>query len=151
MPEGLLPGKATVLIVDDSPMVLSLLTRIMELERYHVYAAGDGIEALTLLEKVSPVNVVIADVSMPRMDGCELALELSKRYPQLPIVLISGAYVGGVTGLAGPVLPKPFTAMALVSRVREVLGHSDHKQSQAEKPSALAHDTWQGSSPDRPM
>jgi CheY-like chemotaxis protein len=121
----------SVVIVDDNAMMRSLLTRIMELERYHVYAAGDGIETLALLERIPPVDVVIADVSMPRMDGHQLALELSKRYPRLPIVLISGAYIGGVTGLVGgPVLPKPFTAMALVSRVREVLGQSEHRNPQ---------------------
>jgi len=125
VPAGLYPDKPTVLIVDDNPMVRSLLTRIMELERYHIYAAADGVEALTLLEKVPRVDLVISDVSMPRMDGRELAVEMSKRHPQIPLVLISGVYLGGVAGLSGPVLPKPFTAMALVSRVREVLGQTE--------------------------
>ena len=107
-------------------MVRSLLTRIMELERYHVYAAVDGLDALSLLENVPPVDIVITDLRMPRMGGQLLAIELSKRYPQMPILLISGAYLGSITGLAGPVLPKPFTAMTLVSRVRELLGERDH-------------------------
>lgn len=102
-------------------MVRSLLTRIMELERYHVYAAADGLDALRVLENAPPVDIVIADLRMPRMGGQQLALELSKRHPELPILLISGAYLGTLTGLAGPVLPKPFTAMTLVSRVRELL------------------------------
>ena len=112
---------ATVLVVDDEEMMRSVLTRTMELEHYQVYAAGDGVEALALLEKDLPVDLVIADVSMPRMDGRELVVELSKRYPHLPVVLISGVYLGGTPDLPGPVLPKPFTPMALASRVREVL------------------------------
>jgi len=96
----------------------------MELECYHVYAAADGVEALTLLEKIPVVDLVISDVSMPRMDGRELAIEMSKRHPHVPMLLISGVYLGGVGGLPGPVLPKPFTAMALLSRVREVLATS---------------------------
>jgi CheY-like chemotaxis protein len=107
--------------VDDEEMMRSVLTRTMESEHYQVYAAGDGVEALALLEKEIPVDLVIADVSMPRMDGRELVLELSRRYPHLPVVLISGVYLGGTPDLPGPVLPKPFTPMALASRVREVL------------------------------
>ena len=106
-------------------MVRSLLTRIMELERYHVYAAVDGLDALRLLENVPSVDVVIADLRMPRMGGQELAIELSKRHPQMPVLLISGAYLGSITGLAGPVLPKPFTAMTLLSRLRELLGQGE--------------------------
>jgi CheY-like chemotaxis protein len=107
-------------------MVRSLLTRIMELERYHVYAAADGLDALRLLENVPPVDVVIADLRMPRMGGQELAVELSSRYPQMPILLISGAYLGTISGLPCPVLPKPFTAMTLVSRLRELLAEREH-------------------------
>jgi CheY-like chemotaxis protein len=107
-------------------MVRSLLTRILELERYHVYAAADGLDALSLLENVSPVDIVITDLRMPRMGGQLLALELSKRYPQMPILLISGAYLGSITGLDRPVLPKPFTAMTLISRLRELLGEREH-------------------------
>lgn len=102
-------------------MMRSVLTRTMESEHYQVYAAGDGVEALAVLEKEIPVDLVIADVSMPRMDGRELVVELSKRYPHLPVVLISGVYLGGTPDLPGPVLPKPFTPMTLASRVREVL------------------------------
>jgi two-component system, cell cycle sensor histidine kinase and response regulator CckA len=107
--------------VDDEEMMRSVLTRTMESEHYQVYAAGDGVEALALLEREIPVDLVIADVSMPRMDGRELVMELSRRYPHLPVVLISGVYLGGTPDLPGPVLPKPFTPMTLASRVREVL------------------------------
>lgn len=116
-----LQSQATVLVVDDEEVMRSILIRTMEMEHYQVYAAGDGVEALELLEKELPVDLVIADVSMPRMDGRELVLHLSKRYPYLPVVLISGVYLGGTPDLPGPVLPKPFTPMALASRVREVL------------------------------
>jgi CheY-like chemotaxis protein len=120
-PSPLQPPTATVLVVDDEEVMRSLLTRTMESEHYQVYSAGDGVEALALLDKEIPVDLVIADVSMPRMDGRELVVELSKRHPHLPVVLISGVYLGGTPDLPGPVLPKPFTPMALASRVREVL------------------------------
>jgi two-component system, cell cycle sensor histidine kinase and response regulator CckA len=120
-PSPLEPCTATILVVDDEEMMRSLLTRTMEAEHYQVYAAGDGVEALELMGKGLPVDLVIADVSMPRMDGRQLAAELSRLHPHLPVVLISGVYLGGTADLPGPVLPKPFTPMALASRVREVL------------------------------
>lgn len=121
------PHSPTVLVVDDEQMMRSFLTRIMEFEHYQVYAAADGVEALTILENVPSVDLVISDVRMPRMDGRQLAVELSRRHPHTPIVLISGAYLGGACDLPGPVLPKPFTAVALASRVREVLA-AQHEQ-----------------------
>jgi two-component system, cell cycle sensor histidine kinase and response regulator CckA len=120
-PSPLQPYSATVLVVDDEEMMRSLLIRTMEAEHYQVYAAGDGVEALELMGKGLPVDLVVADVSMPRMDGRQLAAELSRLHPHLPVVLISGVYLGGTPELPGPVLPKPFTPMALASRVREVL------------------------------
>jgi CheY-like chemotaxis protein len=122
----------TVLVVDDEEIMRSLLTRTMESEHYQVYAAADGVEALAVLENGPQVDLVIADVSMPKMDGRQLMLELSKRHPHLPVVLISGVYLGGGSDLLGPVLPKPFTPMTLASRVREVLairGQSKHSPS----------------------
>ena len=112
----------TVLVVDDEEIMRLLLIRTMEMEHYQVYAAADGLEALMMLEGGLAVDLVVADVSMPRMDGRQLAMELSKRDPHIPIVLISGVYLGGGTDFPGPVLPKPFTPMALAARVREVLG-----------------------------
>jgi CheY-like chemotaxis protein len=125
---ALSPGQThppTVLVVDDEEIMRLLLIRTMELEHCQVYAAADGLEALMMLDEGLPVDLVIADVSMPRMDGRQLAIELSKRDPHIPVVLISGVYLGGGTDFPGPVLPKPFTPMALAARVREVLGQYD--------------------------
>jgi CheY-like chemotaxis protein len=109
-----------VLVVDDEEVMRALLIRTMEYEHYRVYSAADGVEALAIMEQ-NLIDLVIADVSMPRMDGRELALELAKRQPRMPVVLISGVYLGGGADLPGPVLPKPFTPMALAARVREML------------------------------
>ena len=62
-----------MLVVDDEQIMRSLLTRTMELEHFQVYAAADAVEALMILEKGVAVDLVIADVSMPKMDGRELA------------------------------------------------------------------------------
>ena len=112
-----LPG---VLVVDDDRMMRLLLTRILEAEGWRVYTAADGIEALDLLAGSALVAIVVTDVMMPRMDGRELAAELGKRFPRLPVLLISGAHLGGRSSF-GPFLPKPFSPMSLVSSIRELV------------------------------
>jgi CheY-like chemotaxis protein len=106
--------------VDDDRMVLSLLTRILEAEGWRVYSAADGLDALAFLATDAKVDIVVSDVMMPRLDGRELAAELGKRFPRLPVLLISGAHLGG-RSYAGPFLPKPFTPNSLVSSIRELV------------------------------
>jgi CheY-like chemotaxis protein len=113
-----------VLVVDDNEMMRSFLTRILQPEGWRVYTAVDGIDALALLETGIPVDVVVSDVMMPRMNGHQLAAELTRRFPRLPLLLISGAHLAGVTTCQTQLLPKPFTPMALMSSIREVLGDS---------------------------
>jgi CheY-like chemotaxis protein len=119
LPTALQPHNPAVLVVDDEDVMRSMLTRTMEQEHYQVFGAADGVEALALLEAGLAVDLVITDLRMPRMDGRELMVELTRRYPHLPVVLISGYYIGG-TDYPAPVLPKPFTPTALAARVREV-------------------------------
>jgi CheY-like chemotaxis protein len=113
-----------VLVVDDDRMMRALLTRILEAEGWRVYTAIDGVEALELLSGNAAVDIVVTDVMMPRMDGRELAAELGKRLPRLPVLLISGAHLGGRSS-SGPFLPKPFTPMSLVSSIRELVAVSE--------------------------
>jgi CheY-like chemotaxis protein len=81
--------------------------RVMEDAGYHVLAARDGIEALTILQQSQyPVQLVITDVSMPRMTGPELAARIAiEPYPP-PVLFVSGGY--GSAALPGPCLRKPF-------------------------------------------
>jgi CheY-like chemotaxis protein len=87
-----------------------------------VREAGDGAEALALLTQGSPVDVIVADLRMPRMDGRQLAAEVRKLSLAVPILFISGydAHMGQ-GDLPGPVLPKPFMPDQLVASVRQLL------------------------------
>lgn len=111
----------TVLVVDDDPAVRSVLCRTMEAAGYSVHAAGDGLEALTLAHAL-PVDVVVTDLRLPRMDGRQLAGELAMRYPRVRVLFMSGyaAHLGS-PDLLGPVIPKPFRADTLIKSVQEVL------------------------------
>jgi two-component system cell cycle response regulator len=82
---------ATVLVVDDDPLVRKLLTRRLELDDYTVKAAAGGAEALETLER-EPVDLVLLDVLMPEMDGFAVLERIrgSERHRHLPVIVISG-------------------------------------------------------------
>ncbi len=77
----------TVLVVDDEPQIRSFLTRA--LSQYKVVEAGDGNEALEIIQSTTP-DLVIADIRMPDMDGFALLGKLRESDPNVPVVAISG-------------------------------------------------------------
>jgi len=94
----------------------------MKSQGYSVCTAANGAEALRLLAKPYPVDLIVSDVSMPAMDGRELRAELAKLYPEILVLFITGhAVQGGDVTLPGPVLFKPFSPSALTARVRDLL------------------------------
>ncbi len=80
--------KPRLLLVDDDPSLLRLLTLRLEGEGYHVISADSAEAALPLLAKNS-VDVVLSDLRMPGLDGMSLFDEIAKRYPGLPVVLMT--------------------------------------------------------------
>ena len=82
-----------ILIVDDDSINLKLLRVQLEDEGYVVFEAPNGVDALTLLER-QRVDVLIADISMPEMDGYRLCYEIRKhtRLHDLPIILCTSTY-----------------------------------------------------------
>ncbi|MDP2714300.1 sigma 54-interacting transcriptional regulator [Rheinheimera sp.] len=80
--------KPRLLLVDDDPSLLRLLTLRLEGEGYQVISADSAEAALPLLSKHS-VDVVLSDLRMPGLDGMSLFDEIAKRYPGLPVVLMT--------------------------------------------------------------
>jgi CheY-like chemotaxis protein len=119
----------TVLVVDDEAAMRALTRRMLEGEGYQVYEAADGLEALAALAQGWPVDVIVSDIRMPRMDGRELATRLTTHSPRIPIVFMSGydVYLGpvdvylGPVDLQGPVLAKPFRSEELTTLVGRLL------------------------------
>lgn len=126
--EGMANLSGRVLVVDDDAAVRSLASRILRREGYAVVEAADGTEALRVAAGLSgPLDLLLADVVLPGMNGAELAAELRSRIPDLPVVYMSGyeeeelAALGiGVVGAA--YITKPFTADVLTLMVRGALG-----------------------------
>lgn len=78
-----------ILLVDDEPAFCEVLRAVLEVEGHEVEVAHDGSEALSRLE-IDRFDLVITDFEMPFMKGDELAAEIRRREPDLPIVLMTG-------------------------------------------------------------
>lgn len=120
-------GTETILLAEDNAGLLKLATRLLEPAGYTVLGAATGEEALHLLEEHrGPVHLLLSDVVMPGMSGRHLAEQLAQTRPGMKVLYMSG-YTGdtvvrhGVLEAQMPFLNKPFTAAALLRKVREVL------------------------------
>jgi CheY-like chemotaxis protein len=112
--------QTTVLVVDDEEPLRHLMGRAMANEGYRVLVAGNGLEALALLEKCAPrIHLVITDVSMPMMTGPEMAARLGMQPEPPPVLFVSGGHRH--VDLPGPLLRKPFLPGELSRLVRWLL------------------------------
>lgn len=82
-------ANARVLIVDDEPVVTSMLVDLLAEWGYEAVAEADGVAALERVEDLQP-SVIIADVMMPRLDGFGLLREVKVRWPEIPVILLTG-------------------------------------------------------------
>ena len=115
-----------VLVVEDDPLVRTVVVRELAAQGYLVAEAPDGHVALQrIAESPEPFDMVITDLAMPRMDGRELAARVGAVRPDLPVLFMSGhpdeATRRALAEADLSYLQKPFTAEELVGRVTEIL------------------------------
>jgi two-component system cell cycle sensor histidine kinase/response regulator CckA len=122
-----LTGRGTILLVEDEDGLRALNARGLASRGYTVLEAGNGVEAIEVLEKADGrVDLVVSDVVMPEMDGPTLLRELRSRIPGLKIIFVSG-YAEDAFQKHLPAdgqfafLPKPFTLKQLVAAVKDTL------------------------------
>ena len=117
----------TILVVDDEPHIVRFTTLNLEVEGFRVLTAGNGVEALALLERGElergeSVDLVVLDVMMPELDGFE-TLRRIRSQSSVPVIFVTvrGDEADRVAGLdlgADDYLTKPFSPRELASRIR---------------------------------
>lgn len=116
---------AVILVVDDDRPVRVMLARLLQTSGYTVVQAENVKAARCVLEAEQP-DLVVSDIVMPGESGIELRRELRRRFPGLPVILISGYSADGPAEFAARTpdtcfVQKPFGAEQLLSVVEDVL------------------------------
>ena len=119
-------GSGTVLLVEDEPMVRSVAERALTRHGYTVITAENGEDALEILGKGEPIDLLISDVVMPGMDGPTMVREARKSRPDLKILFMSG-YAEEQLRKSIDIenvnfLPKPFSVIELAEATRRAAG-----------------------------
>jgi PAS domain S-box-containing protein len=116
-----------ILVVEDSPTQSLLLARVLEDAGFQVFAASDGLAAVTYLGTHTP-QLVISDVTMPGMDGYQLCrvIRADKRLENLPVLLLTNLadeekVLAGLEAGADAFISKPFDNARLLERVGDLL------------------------------
>lgn len=117
------PGRGErVLVVEDEPGIRDLVVQVLSGAGYTVLEAGGADEALAVIDKGGPVDLLVTDWHLPGMSGEQLVARAAERSPDVHVLFASGEPRRG--GARGVWLQKPFTAEALLAKVREALDAS---------------------------
>lgn len=112
-----------VLIVDDEPVILRMMTSMLECQGFRVIGVSTGIDALAV-SREHPIDVLVTDIEMTGIDGLTLAKLLVERYPDLPVVFTSGYPMTDLGTNRHRFLLKPFKAMELIDTLSELVGET---------------------------
>ena len=118
-----------ILVVDDDTLIRNLVADWLTEAGYGVRQAQNGVAALASL-RAAPARLLITDMHMPSLNGAETLAVLSREFPTLPVIAMSGHFSSGLefspqTALklgARKVLAKPFARDDLLAAVRELVG-----------------------------
>ncbi len=117
-----------VLVVDDEVLVAWALRSILEEAGYRVTVAHDGEQALALQAR-DPVDVLLTDLQMPRLDGRGLIRALRAGHPMVPVIVMTGtpdasglAELRGELAAATVVMTKPIGPRPVLNAIRDLLG-----------------------------
>jgi signal transduction histidine kinase/ActR/RegA family two-component response regulator len=119
-------GVGTVLLVEDEPALRALAVASLEKLGYTVLEAGNGLEALSVFEKhPAKIDVVVADIVMPRMGGPELVEKLRAKRDDFAVIFMTGYTEASVLenakiGIGSVLLNKPFSADVLAAKINEL-------------------------------
>ena len=115
--------RKTILVVEDTALVLKTVRMILERANFTVLAAANASEAMQLADCAKTIDLLLSDVVMPGMSGPDLALKLKEQLPKMRVLLMSGYDGGGMHFLnhGWHFIQKPFVPVQLVAEINEVL------------------------------
>ncbi|MCP4610029.1 MAG: response regulator, partial [Planctomycetes bacterium] len=125
--DDIIPTNSTfdILIVDDDPINLQVLSNHLSLQNYNIEMAANGPEALKMLEDDHMFDLILLDIMMPKMSGYEVTEKLRKRYAhhELPIIFLTAKnqvddLITGFAAGGNDYLTKPVSKAELLSRVK---------------------------------
>ncbi|MCW3798698.1 response regulator [Sphingomonas sp. BN140010] len=118
-------GSGTVLLVEDEAMVRTVAERALTRQGYTVVTANNGEEALEIIERGDPIDLLISDVVMPAMDGPTMVRHARTLRPDVPVLFMSGYAEEQLRNSIDidhvAFLPKPFSVQELAEAARKVL------------------------------
>lgn len=134
--------KQHILVVDDEPNIVQLVSMYLTRENYRVSSAGDGQKALDMIDTHKP-DLVVLDVMLPSLDGFEVCRRLRAEGNDIPIIMVTARDddIDKILGLelgADDYITKPFNPRELVARVRAVLRRDTSDRIDAQKPIRIA-------------
>jgi len=123
--------QAVILVVDDSPTIIRLVTTALERQNYQAIAVTNGLEALAKMNEVNP-DLILLDITMPHLDGyqvCKL-IKGNQETKHIPVVMLSGKdvffdKVKGRMVVASDYITKPFDPDVLL---RTIAKHTYHQK-----------------------
>lgn len=120
-------NRSTILVVDDSPEIVTLVTEILQENGYTTVVANNGREALAKVETEDP-DLILLDAMMPSMDGYEVThlLKSQDRTRLTPIIMLTGLSdfndkMKGIELGVDDFIVKPFNQIELLTRVKSLL------------------------------
>jgi DNA-binding response OmpR family regulator len=122
---------SSVLVVDDEPAIVDILSTYLRDEGFVVHAAGDGDEALRIVQRERP-NLVLLDLALPTMSGVDVFREI-RADSDVPVIMVTSRVneIDRVVGLelgADDYIGKPFSPREVVARVKTVLRRTNGRR-----------------------
>ena len=119
-----------ILVIDDEPVILNSCRKVLEEDGFDVYLVPSADEALKAMKK-EVFDLLLVDVKMPKHDGIYLMQKVKEKWPDVPIIVMSGyptpdTITDGAKMGADAFIAKPFTPDELLETIRQVIQKEEY-------------------------